>query len=219
MIEWTVLRLEIRHFFVEPRSLLVIPLTLLAAFVGLWPHIGSPFVPVLVVTFALLEPLYNNVLFRSPREFEALLVTPVSWKRILVAKNAAALILTAGIACAAGIIVLFFFPAPVSLGMISNAVLMLWTVSVPMTMIGNIRSHQSPRRNVGWTFNDAAEIVITLVMLGVISLSMVILRSIFDSSVVLVIIGAAEVMVWLKVSIPQTARIIEERSQEICLTA
>jgi hypothetical protein len=216
MIERHILQMEIRHFFCEPRSLVLLPLGVLSALVALWPYVGSPFVPVVLATFAILEPTYNNILFRSRHEFESLFITPVSWNAIILGKNCASLLLTFIVATAIGLVTVYFSFEAIPLGECAEASVFLWAVSVPMIMAGNIRSYQSPRRVAGWSFTDIAEILITVVMLAMCSFVVMMVRWIDDSPVVLIGVGLVETAVWIGISVPATAKRIALRSASLC---
>ena len=92
--EWVLFNMEVRRFFSDRHNLKFIPLICLAVVLIVWPYIGSPFVPVVLAVFAGLESQYNNMLFRSPAEYETLSLFPVSWRHVILAKNLSTLTIT-----------------------------------------------------------------------------------------------------------------------------
>ncbi|MEK9137013.1 MAG: hypothetical protein AAB393_07815, partial [Bacteroidota bacterium] len=91
--ERLLIRMEIRQFFLHPRSLHFVPLTLAGVMLVLWSHLASPFIAVIVVVFAGLEPQFNNILFRTPLELESLIMFPTERKNVEKAKNVATILL------------------------------------------------------------------------------------------------------------------------------
>jgi ABC-2 type transport system ATP-binding protein len=105
-----VCRADIRRFLSNPANLKLLLLLPVAIIGSLWPYIGSPFVPLLLMTFAGLEPQFNNILFRTNNEFEAMAVLSPDWRSVVLGKNLASIVMAIGTTLAAALVVGYFTP-------------------------------------------------------------------------------------------------------------
>lgn len=208
---------EFRQFFLHTRSLHLVPLIFAGVMLVLWPYFSSPFVAVMIVLFAGLEPQFNNILFRSPREVEAMSLLPIDWERVVKAKNIGTLLITATIFPLVAAAVLYFSPKPVTLKLAVDALLWMLTVAFPLIHVGNVRSVQHPRRETGWQVDDLAGAVEFLISLGLLSLPFLIIAGFFETPLPSLLYAAATFIFWGRYSIAKTAELIEKKRIDICL--
>jgi hypothetical protein len=207
---------DLRLFFRQPRNLVILPLTLCSTFLALWPYIGSMFAPVSVAVFLALEPRTNNILFHTPHEFDALVVLPTDWKRVLLAKNSAVTLLALLLFLVISVFTAYFAPVRPDATESIAGVLCFLSVHIPLMAIGNLRSVQSPRRQVGFALSDSAGALVTLVLVGLLSLPSLVL-ALHSPLLCLVYILAAAVL-WFRFSIPDTVRRISLERMRLCQT-
>lgn len=213
-----VVNTDLRLFFRQPRNVVILPMTLCSTFLALSPYIGSMFAPVCVAVFLALEPWTGNILFHTPREFDALVVLPTDWKRVLLAKNFALTLLTLLLFLVIGVFTAYFAPVrPDATESIAGVVYLL-SVHIPLMAIGNLRSVQSPRRQVGFALSDAAGAVVTLVLAGFLSIPFLVLALGLHSLPLCLVYILAASLVWFRFSIPDTARRISLERMIICQT-
>lgn len=208
---------EIRQFFLHPRILHFVPLTMAGVILVLWPYVTSPFVSVMIVLFAGLEPQLNNILFRTPLEFETLSILPIEWQRVVRAKNLATLLLVLVIFPIAAATLLYFSPSPITLERTSQAGLYISTVIFPLMHVGNARSVQNPRRKSGWQIDDVAGMVELLISMAILSIPYLIFVEAMEIPALCIVYCIATVVFWWRYSIRKTADLIESRKTEICL--
>ena len=206
-----------RRFFTATRSLVFIPLTALAIAASLSPNLPSPFIPVFAVVFAGLEAQFNNILFRTPREFDALSLFPVPWKTIVVAKNLATVIVTFVVSGVVAIPTLYFSPVVVTPSAAAHSLLYLATVIFPMLHAGNLRSVQRPRRNAGWRSDDVAEGFIAVATAGLLSLPYFLFLALPFPEILCSVYVFAMGFIWLRVSVTATATMIEKERLRLCM--
>jgi len=218
MASLRVIDAEIRMFFVQARSLIAVPVLLASAFVSLWPYISNWFIPVIIGTFIILEPSFNNILFRSPREFELLAIAPVRWTTVVASKNCGTIMLAVAVTLSLGVPTAYMLLDPPTFGETIQAGEIFLATLFPMIMAGNVRSVQTPRRRVGASLADAAETVITIVILGVVSLPYLFIKAISDVWWIIPLYVVLNVALWIGVSIPATARAVERHRSRLCLT-
>jgi len=183
----------------------------------LWPYFESPLVSVMIVLFAGLEPQFNNILFRTPLEFEALNIIPVEWQRIVKAKNLATILLIAVMFPILASTLLYFAPSSITLERTSEAGLYMLTVILPLMHVGNARSVQNPRRENGWQIDDVAGIVELLISIAILSIPYLIFVEAIEIPALCIVYFIATVVFWWRYSIRKTAELIESRKTEICL--
>lgn len=209
--------MELKEFFRHRRRLHFVPLILFGIFLVDWVyHVAPTFVPVVVVVFGGLEPQYNNIFFRSPRELESLVVLSADWRRVVILKNVTTLILTAVAFVAATATLFFFSPEVYLVRCLEDTVLFSFTIVFPLLHIGNIRSVHDARRDAGWETNDFIEL---LYMLGAILLAAIpytLFIVVFKMRVLCIFYGIATAIYWFRVSVPRTVREIIENQTVIC---
>jgi hypothetical protein len=216
--ERTLIANEFKQFFLHTQLLHFVPLTAAGVMLVLWPYFSSPFVAVMIVLFAGLEPQFNNILFRSPSELESMSIFPIDWECVIRAKNIANLLVTATMLPVIAATILYFSPRAVTLTLTGKALLWAITVVYPLLYVGNIRSVQNPRRETGWQVDDLAGIVEFLISLGVLSLPYVVFTELFDVPVLCFVYAVATFVFWQRYVIRKTVALLEDKRMDICLS-
>jgi len=212
-------RWEVRQFFASQTNLRFLLLLPPAVFLALWPYIGSPFTPAFLAVFIGMEPQYNNILYRTPREFESLSLFPLDFSVVVLAKNLATIVLTVVLAPAFSVIIGYFSPTPIGQQEIFPAALYLLSVLFPLLTAGNHRSLHSPRRVTGVSLNDAGEAVVTIVLLAVFSLPFFVFVTLMGTPHWCLLYSAAAGFFWYRNSVRDTARRIHQQRLRLCQTA
>ncbi len=206
-----VFREEILHISRDPvlfRAAVLLPLSILLA---VWRYSGSPLIPAIGSALAMLEPRFNNFLFTSPLEGEALSLFPSHWRTVVAAKNSATAVLLFLLVPLLGIPISFF-------GSTANGNdwpaggLYLVTVLFPLLHFGNLHSLQHPRRRVGWSLGDLADVVLFLITAGIASIPFAVF-SMFDFMPLwCALYAAGGAWLWWRVSLPRAEHLLEQGS-------
>jgi hypothetical protein len=209
---------ELRQFFVHPRGLHTLPLIAAGVMLVLWSQFTFPVLAVVLVTFVALEPQFNNVLFRTRSEFEAMSMLPVDWQMIIKAKNIAAMILYLMVLPLVAAILFYFSPNAVTPAQIIDGVAYLLTVFFPLLHIGNMRSLQHPRRRTGWQTDDLGGAVELIISAAIVSLPYAFFIGGLESRILCFAYALAGSLFWWYYSIAKTALLIESRRTDLCKT-
>ena len=208
-----IIRAELLRFGRDPvngKFLLLVPG---AVFLSLWPYAASPLYPMFLCVFAGLEPQFNNILYRTPREFDAMSLLPVDWRVVVAAKNAAAVVTLVGTMIPCTAVLAYFSPLPLAARDLAAGFIHVLSMVFPLLILGNLHSVEHPRRIVGVGPGDIAEAV--LMILGVAAASIPFLLA-AGTDLPLLWTGLwtlAGALVWWTWSIPRTAaRIVNERT-------
>lgn len=203
----TVFRAEMLHFSRDPilfRGVVLFPLSVLIA---IWPYSGSSLIPSIGSAFVLLEPRFNNLLFTSSIEGEALSLFPSRWRTIVAAKNMATAVLFVLLVPLVAVPV-GFFGVPISGREWLGASLYVLTVIFPLLHLGNLQSLQHPRRSVGWSLGDLSDAILFLVMAGVASIPFAIFWSLDLPSLWCTLYAAGGAWYWWRVSLARAERLL-----------
>jgi len=212
-----IFRAEFKQFFLSPKCLHFIPLMMAGAVLTAWVYpVASPFVPVVIVVFSGLEPQFNNIFYSTPGELETLSVLPVSWRRVVLAKNCATLLLVLLMFILCSMALLYFSPDTVSWRYTSDALLYLPTVLFPALHIGNMRSIQNPRRRAGMTSTDLFEALWMILTIGALSAPYFIMTGLFEVPLLCALYGVGMAIAWYRYSPARTASLIAEERVRIC---
>jgi hypothetical protein len=208
----TVFRAELLHFGRDPiifRMVVLLPLSILVA---VWQYSGSSLIPAIASALVILEPRFNNFLFTSPAEGQALLLFPSRWREIIAAKNLAAAVLLFLLVPILAIAIGFFGLRPPVPGDWLNALLYLLTILFPLWHLGNLHTVQHPRRKVGWSLGDLSDAIFLLFTAGLASIPYAILSSLRLSPLWCSLYALGSAVLWWRVSLPRTARLLREGS-------
>jgi hypothetical protein len=218
MVEWSVVKTELRYFFREPRTAKWAPLMLFAAVLGLWPYLGSVYVAVAAVTFIGLEPQYVNYLHRWPGHFAGHSLLPVPWTRIIRGKNLAAILETILVFGIVSVLTLWVTPDRPSWTESAHAALYLVMTVPPLLITGNALAGREDRAGAGVEFGDAAAALQMFLAAMVCSLPFVILVYALEATWAALLFSLAAVFLWTRFSVPHTARFVQLHTPEICQT-
>jgi hypothetical protein len=207
---------EVRQFFASRTNLKCLLLIPPAVFLALWPYVASPFIPVFLAVFIGLEPQYNNILYRTPHEFESLSLFPLDFSVVVLAKNLATAVLTVALAALFAVIVANFSPAQIGWGELGKAGLYLLSVLFPLLMAGNTRSLHAPRRLTGVSLGDAAEAVVTVVIAAVCSIPFLVFVTILGMPEWCMLYAVATGAYWYTSSVRRTAQRIHLQRVRLC---
>lgn len=206
---FTVFRAELFHFSRDPvlfRSVALLPLSILIA---VWQYSGSSLVPAIASAFVLLEPRFNNFLFTSPAEGEALSLFPSRWRAVVAAKNTATAILFMLLVPLLAIPI-GFFGAPISGEEWARGMLYTLTVLFPLLYLGNLQSLQHPRRSVGWSLGDLADAIILLLTAGIASIPYAVFSTMDLPGLWCFLYAAGGVWFWWRFSLARSERLLRE---------
>jgi len=209
--------LEVRQFFRHPRCLHAIPLLAAGTIFSAWVYpVASPFVPVIIVTIGVLELQFNNIFFRSPNELPVLNLYPVRWRRIILAKNIATMILGALLFLVGSMALLYFYPAKVTGQHVFDAIVYILTVVFPLLHLGNMRSIAFPRPANGFRVDDFVELVWILVTLAVLSVPYFFIIRLSGGWALCALYASATALYWHNVSLRKAGDTIEKETAAIC---
>ncbi len=216
MIITTLIAAEVRRFFSLPWNLRLAVLVVPAIWLSLWEHMPSPFIPIFAALFIGLEPQYCNIFFRAPNEFEALSVLPIPWRRIILAKNLATLLISLLCLPIVSILQFYFYPDATPADQFLKAGLYFASVLFPLLHAGNLQSLLHPRRHLGWRMDDLAGGVLMAVFLAVVSIPYLVLEVVVESPLFCLIYTAAAGYVWFRHSLTNTARRAIDSTSDLC---
>ena len=172
--------------------------------------------PVLIVVLSGLELQFNNILFRTSREFETLVMFPISWRHVVVAKNLAAIVLMILFLILVSMALLYFYPDSLSLGRVGNVGIYSWTILFPLIHVGNMRSIQNPRRESGLRFTDFIEALWMTGTVAIISIPYFLFMRLMDLPILCFAYGIATLFFWYCVSVPKAATLIGKETIKLC---
>jgi hypothetical protein len=210
------IHVELRRFFSFPGNLRVALLIIPAIWCALWEHTPSPFIPIFALLFIGLESQYCNIFFRTPNEFEALSLMPVSWKEIILAKNLASILITLVCLPIVTVFVLYFSPDSLPAGHFLKAGLYLVSVIFPLLHVGNLQSWGHPRRRVGWRMDDLAGGVLMGIFTAVLSLPYFLLVEVAGAPLFCVLYSLVAGYFWFSRSLQETAHRVTQRPNSLC---
>lgn len=210
--------MDIRQCFSARRIPVFILLTLIGIFLVVQESELSPMVVVFLVVFAILEAQFNNILFRSPHELEALSMFPISWRRVVIVKNLATIVLTALLTVIIAMVVFYFSPKAIEASIVVEALLYSATIIFPLLHAGNIESVRAPRRNAGWQTDDLVQAVGMFSFIVVLSIPYVLFTVVLRLPLLNIVYAGALAWFWYSKSIPKTAFNIEQKKTLLCTT-
>ena len=212
----TIIRMELRRFFMHPRSLYGLPFLMAGVFVAVHKNALAPLVMVFVVSACTLEAQFTNILYRSPNEFERLCLFALPWKRIVLYKNLATIALTLMLIPVVAVVVFYFSPVLPGAEEYRQAVAYLLSVIFTLLIYGNARSLSNPRKDLSWQFRDYAEALWMPLFLAAFSIPYFVLMSLPHGSALTLIYAGVMGIVWYTRSLPRTAEFLRTHSVQLC---
>jgi hypothetical protein len=214
--ELLLLRLELRQCFSAKRIPTFVLMFLAGIFLVVQESELSPFVVVFFTVFAILESQFNNILYRSPHELEALSMFPISWDRVVLVKNVATIILAGIVMFIAGMTILYFSPKPFGFTAMIEALMYASTIIFPLLHVGNTESLLSPRKSPGWNSDDLVQAAGMFLFVFVLSLPYIIFVAIVKMPLLSLVYAGGTAWYWYRRSIRKTASTIERKKTELC---
>jgi len=212
------LQMEVKELFAQQRIFHFLPLLVAGMFFISWIyHVGSPLAPIIVIVVAGLEPQFNNILFRSPNELQALGVFPCQWRDVIFAKNLAALLLFILFLFLTSMNLLYFSPETITAGHLESGVLYILTVVFPLLHTGNTQSLRRPRMHSGLLLEDLVQAIWMCVNLLLLSVPFFVLSLFPYMWISCLVYCALSGFVWYEFSLKRSAAILSEQFQELCL--
>jgi hypothetical protein len=173
----------------------------------------SPLLYTFILGFAALEVVYLNAFFRLPNELERMILFPISWQTVIIAKTISTLAVTVVLLLLSGVLVSYAAVGLPSVRIIWDGLLLLLSGSFSMLTLGHVLSIQYPRRKVFLNFDEAPYFLFQLVVLAISCLPYVILKVGFGSDVACLLYCALSGVVWYFVAVPRlAARMQQEQS-------
>jgi hypothetical protein len=182
-------------------------------FMWSYPVRFSPLLYTFILGFAALEVVYLNAFFRLPNELERMVVFPISWQTIIIAKAISTLVGTAVLLLLSGVLVSYAAVGLPPVQIIWEGLLLLLSGSFSILTLGHVLSIQYPRRRVFLNFDEAPYFLFQLVVLVVSSVPYLILKMGFESDVACLLYSALSGIIWYFVVVPRlAARMQQEQS-------
>jgi hypothetical protein len=183
-------------------------------FMWSYPVRLDPLFYIFVLGFASLEGTYMNAFFRLPNELERMILFPISWQMILVAKAISTLVLTLPFLLMSGILVSYAAVGLPPIQILWDGLLLLLSASFSMVSLGHMLSIQYPRRKVFFNFDEAPYFLFQIVTLGVSCVPYLILKAVFGSDVACLLFAVQGWFVWYFMVVPRLAdRMQQERDK------
>ncbi len=208
--------MELHQCFSARRIPVFILLILVAIFLVVQESELSPMFIVFLAVFAILESQFNNILFRTPHELEALSMFPLSWDRIVLVKNIASIVLMGIVTVIVSMSTLYFFPWPTNWTLVVDALIYSSTIIFLLLHIGNRESVQAPRKSLGWGVSDLVQAVGMLLFVCVLSFPYILFTIVLKLQWLNLVYAFITGWFWLTRSIPGTALAIESRKTRLC---
>jgi hypothetical protein len=164
-----------------------------------------PLLAAWIVAFSALDRQFNNILYRSPGELEALTLFPLSWRGVILAKNLATVCAAVLLFIIASMCILYFAPQQPGLSQFAAAGLFAWTEVFPLLIIGNLRSVQEPGKATQGTGDDLIQAAGMAVLVLISAVPYILLCTIGDQPLAALLYGAILAVVWYRRSLPGTA--------------
>lgn len=216
--ERLIVAMEIRQCFSAKRIPVFVLLMLTAIFLVVQESEISPLVVVFLAVFAILELQFNNILYRSPHELEALSMFPISWRQVVLVKNLATIALTGIVTIIVSMTVLYFSPKPLETRLIHEALLYASTMIFSLLHAGNTESLRSPRKSAGWRMDDLVQAAGMLLFVLVLSLPYIVFTVVLQLPLLNVFYAIGVAWFWYTYSLPNTALKIEQQKTRLCTT-
>jgi hypothetical protein len=198
----------------QPLRFIVIAVVVVV-FMWSYPVRFHPLFYTFVLGFAALEGEYMNAFFRLPNEFERMILFPVSWQKIIVAKAISTVVLTVPFLLMSGILVSYAAVGLPPIQILWDGSLLLMSVSFSMVSLGHILSIQYPRRKVLFNFDEAPYFLFQVVALAVACLPYLILKVGFKSDIACLLYAVLSGFVWYFIVVPRLANRMQREQDKV----
>ena len=212
-------RAELKEIFAQRRVYHFLPLLVIGSFLMAWIFsVGSPFAPIIVLVVTGLEPQFNNIIFRTPNELQALGILSCSWRNVIVAKNVASLIHFGLFLILVSMSLLYFSPEAITGAHAEEAALYIVTVAFPLLHTGNTQSLRRPRRYSGLRLEDLVQAVWMCVNLALLSVPFYVFSNLPLPWISCTAYGVLTGILWYKISVRSSSVYLAEHFSDLCLT-
>jgi hypothetical protein len=184
-------------------------------FMWSYPVHFHPLVYAFALGFAAVEGGYMNAFFRLPNELERMILFPISWQSVIIAKAFSTLLLTVPVLLLSGILVSYAAVGLPSIQILWDGVLLLLSTSFSMVSLGHILSIQYPRRKVFFNFDEAPYFLFQILALAVSSLPWLILKVRLESDTACLLYTALSGVVWYFVVVPRLANRLQREQHKV----
>jgi hypothetical protein len=168
-----------------------------------------------VLGFLSLEGLYMNAFFRLPNELERMMLFPISWHRIIIAKAISTLVLTAPFLLLSGVLISYAAVGLPPLRILWDGLLLFLSASFSMVSLGQILSIQYPRRKLFFNFDEAPYFLFQLVALAISCLPYLVLKVGFESDIACLLFAVLSGVVWYFVVVPRLANQMQREQDKV----
>ncbi len=207
---------ELAEFLLAPRRLHLLPVLGAGIVAVSLEFPAPPLIAAVVVALAALEPQFNNILFRTRSELQAMSLLPAPAHAVLAAKNVATIVLSVAVTLFSASVLAFFSGTPPTAGQAGDAALYLSTLLFPLLLAGNTRSMQYPRRMSGWRTDDLVEGTGFLALLAVLSLPWLILVGALEQRLLCAAYAGMIGFLWWTRGLPFAAQRLERTRTLLC---
>jgi hypothetical protein len=184
-------------------------------FMWSYPVRFHPLFYTFVLGFAAFEGGYMNAFFRLPNELERMILFPISWRRVIIAKAISTLCLTAPLLLMSGLLVSYAAVGLPHIQVLWDGPLLFLTVSFSMVSLGQIVSLNYPRRKVFLSFDEAPYLLFQVLALAISSLPYVILKVSFESDIACLLYAVLSGFVWYFIVVPWLANRMEREQDKV----
>ena len=188
-----------------------------AVVIFMWSHSirFHPLFYIFVLGFASLEGLYMNAFFRLPNELERMMLFPISWHRIIIAKATSTFVLTVPFLLLSGVLISYAAVGLPALQILWDGLLLLLSVSFSMVSLGQILSIQYPRRKLFFNFDEAPYFLFQLVALAISCLPYLVLKVSLESDIACLLYAVLSGVVWYFVVVPRLANQMQREQDKV----
>ena len=189
----------------------------IAVIIFMWsyPVRFHPLFYIFVLGFAVLEAGYMNAFFRLPNELERMMLFPISWRRIIMAKAISTLVITAPFLLLSGVLISYAAVGLPRIQILWDGLLLLLSASFSMVSLGHILSIQYPRRKVFFNFDEAPYFLFQILALAVSCLPWLILKVRLESDIACLLYTALSGVVWYFVIVPRLANRLQREQHKV----
>jgi len=199
--------------FHPPRFIVIAAAVII--FMWSYPVHLHPLVYAFSLGFAVLEGGYMNAFFRLPTELERMILFPISWQRVIIAKAISTLLVTAPFLLVSGVLVCYAAVDLPPIQILWDGLLLLMSASFSSVSLGQMLSIQYPRRKVFFNFDEAPYLLFQLVALAISCLPYLVLRVGFDSDIACLLYTALSGVVWYFVVVPRLANRLQGEQHKV----
>ena len=189
--------------------------TAIIIFMWSYPVHFHPLVYAFVIGFATLEAGYMNAFFRLPNELERMILFPIPWQRVIIAKAISTLLMTVPVLLISGVVICYVAVGLPSVQILWDGLLLFLSTSFSMISLGHILSMQYPRRKVFFNFDEAPYFLFQVLVLAISCLPWIILKERLESDLACLLYTAFSGCLWYFLVVPRLANQMQRERDKI----